>query len=238
MPASVFERPPVSDSPALPHFTASVLPLLNTLANAAIFAEPKSEDPRWNLAAVRIRIENDVLDAAATTSFILGQGRTAGTGTGDAWEVLITAVSLKPVIAALKRAIGEVRLERTSASWLRFTFGGQVFELPPAEGNFPNIDKLFPASTQHASAPGFSSFNPADLGRLGKLKDYTVTERRRHPVSSGTPLVLGLSASPDKPAVATFGPNFRILLGVRRGTVMPEEQAAAGGDHWRLDASS
>lgn len=219
-------------------FTAPALPLLNTLANASIFTDPKSEDPRWNLAAVRIRVEGDVLDATASTSFVIGQGRTAGSGIGESWEVLVLATALKPVFAALRRARGNAAVERTASHGVRFTVGDQVLELAGAEGSLPNLDSLFPAVTDHVSTPGFSSVSPADLSRLGKLKDYTsIPKKRGQLVSPATALTIGMAPEPDKAVVATYGPDFRILIAVRRGIVMPEEQAAAGGADWRFAAT-
>lgn len=220
-------------------FTAPALPLLNTLANASIFADPKSEDPRWNLAAVRIRVEGDVLDATASTSFAIGQGRTAGSGIGESWEMLVAGDDLKPILALLRYAKGSVAVERTSGGRIIFTVGGRPFELDPAEGHLPDMDALFPEKTNHMQTPGFSSLNPADLSRLARLKDYTAPVYRGPKAlkPAPTPLTIGMSTLPDQPAVATFGPDFRILIGVRRGIVMPEEQAAAGGADWRFAAT-
>ena len=221
-------------------FTAPVLPLLNTLANASIFADPKADDLKWNLGNIRIRVNGDVLDATGTNGFILGQGRTAGIGTGTSWEASVSPVHLKPVLAALKKATGTATVELPQAGPLLFTVGGASFEIALQEGKFPNTDKLFPEHTDHPAVPGFSSFSPADLARLGKLQDYTNMTTKKRPgqyVPASTPLTIGMAPSPDQPAVATFGPDFRILIVVRRGIVMPEEQATAGGSDWRLGAT-
>lgn len=225
-------------------FTAPVLPLLNTLANASVFADPKADDFQWGLGNVRIRVDGNVLDATATNSFILGQGRTAGipgTGTDLSWEASVTAAHLKPVLAALKKATGTATVELPRTGPLLFTVGGASFEVALQEGKLPNTDKLFPEHTDHPAVPGFSRFTPADLARLGKLQDYTSVTPKKRPgqyVPASTPLTIGMASSPDMPAVGTFGPDFRILIGVRRGIVMPEEQAAAGGADWRLGATS
>lgn len=222
-------------------FIAPALPLLNTLANASVFADPKADDSQWNLANIRIRVDGDVLDATGTNSFVLGQGRTAGTGTGASWEASVNPAHLKPVLAALKKATGTATVELPRTGPLLFTVGGASFEVAVQEGKFPNTDKLFPEHTDHPAVPGFSRFTPADLARLGKLQDYTSVTPKKRPgqyVPASTPLTIGMASSPDMPAVGTFGPDFRILIGVRRGIVMPEEQAAAGGADWRLGATS
>lgn len=234
------DPPAVHPLKGTPVFTAPVLPLLNTLANASVFTGTVSQDLKWNLANIRIRVDGDVLDATGTTSFILGQGRTAGTGTGASWEAFVNPAHLKPVLAALKRATGTATVELPRTGPLLFTIGGESFEIAVQEGTFPDVDKLFPEHTDQPAVPGFSSFNPADLGRLGKLQDYTniiPKKRRVQYLPPSTPLTIGMAPSPDKPAVGSFGPDFRILIGARRGIVMPEEQAAAGGADWRFGAT-
>lgn len=219
-------------------FTAPVRPLLNTLANASVFTGTVSQDHKWNLANIRIRVDGNVLDATATTSFIVGQGRTAGTGTDTSWEACVNPAHLKPVLAALKRATGTATVELGETGPLLFTVGGATFEIELQEGKFPDTDRLFPKDTDHDVVPGFSSFSPADLARLGKLQDHTnvAPKRRGQLAPAATALTIGMAPSPDQPAVGSYGPDFRILIAVRRGIVMPEEQAAAGGSDWRFAA--
>lgn len=219
-------------------FTAPARKLLNTLANAAVFPNPKDERPQ--LAGVRIRVNGDVLDATATDSYIIAQGRTFGTSDGSDWTALADAAGLKPVIAALKtiKDGAEAGVEYTGGM-VFFTVGGETFEVRLVEGleQCRGYDSMFNYSSGHDKTPGFAVFTAAVLAKLGKLKDYdTATTRfERHSANS---VAIGLNAFPSKPAMVTFGDDFRLVVMPVRSNSIPVELENAGGDTWLLNTAA
>lgn len=216
----------------LPMFTAPARKLANTLVNAMIFADPKAVDHRSHLGCVRIQVNTNQLVATATDQYILGQGRTAGASPGDIWGALLPLDGLKAAASALKRSKADAWVDFDGTAVI-FTIDGERFEVPAADGfdRFSVVDSLFPEFIDHGNSRGYSVFDPAALAKLGKLRDYdaanTVVERF-HPHS----LQLGLNPDPSRPAVAAFGPDFRLMVAALRANGLPPELAEAGRTGW------
>lgn len=209
-------------------FTAPARKLANTLVNAMIFADPKADDYRSHLGCVRVQVNMNQLVATATDQYVLGQGRTAGASPGDIWSALLPVDGLKAAASALKRSKADASVDFDGTAVI-FTVDGATLRVPAAEGldRFGVVDFLFLASIDHGNSPGYAVFDPAVLTKLGKLRDYdaanTVVERS-HPHS----LQLGLNPDPSKPAVAAFGPDFRLVVAARRAPDLPVELDEAG----------
>ena len=213
-------------------FAAPARKLLNTLANAAVFTNPKDERPQ--LAGVRIRVTAGVLDATATDSFIIAQGRTFGSSDGGRWSALVDAADLKPVIAALNKIKdGTEACVEYAGGVVFFTVGGETFDTRLVEGldQCRGYDSLFNYSSGHGNTPGFAIFTAAVLAKLGKLKDYDASSTRfeRH---SANAVAIGLNAFPSKPAMVTFGDDFRLVVMPVRANSIPAELENAGGGTW------
>lgn len=204
-------------------FTAPARKLANALVNASLFVDSKPGEHRGHLAGIRVRVTSSLLDATGTDAYILAQGRTEGTSPGDEWAALLSAVELKPALAALKRARGNAGVDFDGSSVI-FTIADERFEVPVMEGvdKFAGMDSLFPAAVEHRNSPGYMALDPALLAKLGKLKDYDAANtrvERFHPHS----LAIGLNPDSGKPAVAAFGPDFRLVIAVRRTSGIPVE---------------
>lgn len=214
-------------------FTAPARKLLNTLANVVVFTDPKAEDPRAQLAGVRIRVSGDVLDATATDAYVIGQGRIFGSADGSDWSVLVDASDLKPVIAALKKIKDGTAGVELTGGVVFFTVGGETFEVFQMEGleSCRGYDSMFNYTSGHDRTPGFAVFSASVLAKLGKLKDYDAATTRfeRH---SANAVAIGLNAFESKPAMATFGDDFRLVVMPVRSNSIPTELADMGGDSW------
>lgn len=217
-------------------FTAPARKLLNTLANAAVFTDPKAEAPRTQLAGVRIRVNWNVLDATGTDAYIIAQGRTFGNASGNNWAALVDAADLKPVIAALKKVKDstEASVDLTDGV-VAFTICGETINVRQMEGlnMCTAYDRMFDYTSGHDNTPGYTVFSAAVLAKLGKLKDYDAATTRFER-SGANAVAIGLNVSPNKPAMATFGSDFRLVVMPVQASHLPRELATMSGDSWFL----